>query len=128
MGCDFSAQRGLVKMGGEMKRTSRAHSITGGGGLSHGHGAFNPDMAVHQGYQLLGDRQTQTGAAIFTGGATICLGKSPENRFLFFPGYPDPGISDRKNQMIRILSIDFRTNHQDNLTFIRKFNGVADEI
>ena len=128
MGCRFYVRHRLLKMGGEMESASGSHNITFGGGLPGRHGTFNPDMAIHQCYQLLGYRQPQTCAAIFACGASICLGKSTENRFLFFLGYPDTGIPDRKNQVIWIPVADFGANHQDNLALVRKFDSVADEV
>ena len=65
-------------------------------------GAANPGFAVdadftaHQFHQLLGDGQTQSGAAVFTRGGSVRLRERLEQLALLFPGHADTSIANRE--------------------------------
>src|SRR5271166_3735328 len=88
--------------------------------------AFHADLTLHEGYQLLADRQTQAGAAEFARGRTIGLVKRLKELSLSFGGNANAAVLDLESNLCVRPSFTPFGNPNDHLTFAREFQGVPD--
>jgi hypothetical protein len=90
--------------------------------------AFDPDFTLHEGYQLPGNGKAQAGAAVLAARGTIGLAKSSKEASLGFERNTDAAVLHLKsNFRMRLVFTPFG-NPNDNLTFVCKFQGVADQV
>ena len=90
--------------------------------------AIHPDLPAHHFHKAAGDGQTKAGAAIFTSGGGIGLGKGLKYALQFLFG--DSNASVRHNEVQRVAAVlrRARLDLQRNLSLTREFDCVANKI
>ena len=85
--------------------------------------ALDGDSATEHLAEMLGDRETETGAAILPGRRRVGLAEGLEQPALLLLGHADPGIADDKG--------DFaggRTDFEPDATVVGELPGIAQQI
>ena len=92
--------------------------------------AFYPNTAAHHFDQLLGDRETEAGAAIFAGYLAIGLREGGKNRFLVFRRNPDTRVVDRDFEAVIGFPFGLRATREGkaDCAVLGEFDGVAQQV
>ena len=83
-------------------------------------------FSSHHRHQPGGDRQPETGAAVFSGRRVIRPAERFENDFLLVFGDADTAVADAEQQTMRIVG--HRLNTQHHFASGSKFERVADQV
>ena len=89
---------------------------------------FNPDAALHEFDEVLGDGQPQPGATVFAGGRGIDLAETLEHFAALFGRHADAGIPDPEVQLDVVIGLGNFFNANDDFAGFGKFDGVIAQV
>src|ERR1700676_3541609 len=90
--------------------------------------AFHADLTLHEGHQLLANRQAQAGTPVIARGRTIGLAKRLKELPLSLDGNANSTVFHAKTYPCIRLGFALFRDPYDDLSCLREFEGVADEI
>ena len=97
-------------------------------GTASAEGAFDPDLAVHQGHETASDGEAESGSAEAAGGGAVGLSEGFEDDGLLVGGDADAGVLNLEMEE-DVVGGFFLTGHlKAHAAHFGKFNGVAEEV
>src|ERR1700693_1159719 len=90
--------------------------------------AVHPNLTIHHCHQLLGDRKSQPGAAVFARGGTVGLTKGLKEARLCLWRNAYAGVLNIKAHYRVCFRLAFFKNLNNDLPCLSEFDGVPDEI
>src|SRR5690606_18832415 len=90
--------------------------------------AFDGNAAVHEADEFFANRESEAGAAVFSGGGTVALHERFKEPFLGFAGNADAGVAhvDADGRGFRSFLEEGKRN--GNFAGFGEFDRVSDEI